>query len=123
MAREAEKVIDVNDVSHISAGALIKGDFICPSDVRVDGRIEGKIQSPGRVVVGEAAEIKGTILCDMLDLWGKIDGDVYIRDTLSLKNGSSVEGNLNTRRLQVEIGACINGSCHMIAEEEFDKLV
>lgn len=122
MSKEVEKVVDVNDVSHISAGAFIKGDFTCPSDIRVDGKIEGKIQSSGRIVVGESAEIKGTIICDMLDFWGKLDGDAYVRDTLSLKNGASIKGNLNVRKLQVEIGASINGACHMIAEEEFDKL-
>jgi len=122
MAKEVEKTVDVNDVSHISAGAFIKGDFMCPSDIRVDGKIEGKIQSSGRIVVGESAEIKGTIICTMLDFWGKLDGDAYVRDTLSLKEGSSVKGNLNIRKLQVEIGSSINGSCHMMTEEEFDKI-
>ena len=122
MAKSIETNVDVNDVSHISSGAFLKGEFTCPSDVRVDGRIEGKVQASGRVVVGETGEINGTVLCEMLDFWGKLEGDMYVRDTLSLKAGSSVKGNLNVRRLQVEIGSALNGTCHMIAEEELDKL-
>lgn len=123
MTKIAEPVVDVNGVSHIASGVFIKGDIVCPGDVRIDGRIEGKIQSAGRVVVGEGAELKGTVLCDMMDMWGSMDGDIYVRDTLSMKAGSSISGNLNIRRLQVEMGAGINGSCHMIDEADFDKLV
>ena len=122
MAKTLDNAVDVNDVSHISAGAVLKGDFTCPSDMRIDGKIEGKVKSSGRIVVGESAEIKGSVLCDILDFWGKIDGDIYVRDTLSLKVGSSVKGSINVRKLQVEIGAEINGECHMITEEDFDKL-
>ena len=122
MAKNAEIVVDVNDVSHIASGVFIKGEMTCPGDVRIDGHIEGKISSKGRVVVGEGAQIDGTILCDSLDFWGSIDGDIFVRDTLSLKAGSNVKGSLNIRRLQVEMGASINGTCRMIGEEDIEKL-
>lgn len=123
MAKIAETVVDVNDVSHIAPGVYIKGEITSPGDVRVDGHIEGKISSKGRVVVGEGAQIDGTVICDALDFWGSLDGDIFVRDTLSLKAGSSVKGSLNVRRLQVEMGAAINGTCKMIGEEEIEKLV
>ena len=123
MTKIAEPLVDVNNVSHIASGVLIKGDIICPGDVRIDGKIEGKIQSTGRVVIGETAEIKGTILCDMLDFWGKMEGDTYVRNTLSLKAGSCIQGNININKLQVEMGSKINGFCKMIEEDEYDKLV
>lgn len=123
MTKIAEPVIDVNEISHIASGVLIKGDITCPADVRIDGKIDGKIQSSGRVVVGETAEIKGTILCDMLDFWGNMDGDIFVRNTLSLKAGSTVKGNINIHKLQVEMGATLDGFCKMISEEDFDKLV
>lgn len=121
MTKIAEQVIDVNEISHIAQGVFIKGDITCPADVRIDGRIEGTIQSSGRVVVGETAEIKGTVKCEMLDLWGIMDGDVFVRNTLSLKAGSSIKGNVNTHKLQVEMGSAFNGFCKMIEEEEYDK--
>ena len=123
MTKIAEPVIDVNEISHIASGVFIKGDITCPADVRIDGKIEGKIQSSGRVVVGETAQIKGTVLCDMLDFWGNMDGDVFVRNTLSLKAGSVVKGNINVHKLQVEMGASLDGFCKMISEEDFDKLV
>ena len=93
-----------------------------PYDIRIDGTFEGKVQSKGRVVIGETAVIKGDILCENIDLWGKVEGNVFVKDTLALKEGCKVDGNLHIRRLSVELGATFNGGCKMISESEFDKM-
>ena len=58
-----------------------------------------------------------------MDLWGSAKGDMYVKDTLSLKSGCAVEGGINVRKLIVELGASFNGTCKMITEEEYDKTV
>ena len=84
---------------------------------------EGKICSKGRVVVGEKAQIKGDIICQNVDFTGTMHGNFYVKDTLSLKGGCTIEGDLNIKRLQVELDAKFNGNCRMISEAEFDKIV
>ena len=117
-----EPVVNANAISRISAGTIIKGEILSLCDIRIDGTFEGKIQSKGRVVVGESAHIKGDIVCDSIDLWGKVEGNVFVKDTLNLKEGCSVNGNLNVRKLSVELGATFNGNCKMITEADFDKV-
>jgi cytoskeletal protein CcmA (bactofilin family) len=117
-----EPVVNVNSISRISAGTVIKGEILSPTDIRIDGTFEGKVTSHGRVVLGESAIVKGDIVCDSIDLWGKVEGNLYVKDTLSLKEGCEVNGNLHIRRLAVELGATFNGSCHTITEAEFNKL-
>lgn len=119
---KVEANLNVNSVSRISAGTVIKGEINSPSDIRVDGTFEGRIISKGRVVVGESATIKGDVICENIDLWGNLDGNVFVKDTLSLKEGCEINGNLHIKRLSVELGATFNGNCHMITEAEFDKL-
>ena len=121
--RTTEQQVDVNAVSRISEGTTVKGEFTSLTDVRVDGNVNGKIYSAGRIVVGEGAVIEGVVLCTDLDLWGKVKGDIFVKNLLSVKNGAAVDGNLSIRRLEVEVGAAINGTCKMITEEEFDKSV
>ena len=104
----------VNDVSRISAGSVIKGEIISPNDIRIDGSFEGKIISQAKVVVGEKAVIKGDVICNNADFWGQIDGDLYVKDTLSLKSTSVIDGDLHVRRLQVDLNATFNGNCKMI---------
>ncbi|MBE6235451.1 MAG: polymer-forming cytoskeletal protein [Bacteroidales bacterium] len=118
---KTEVILDANAVSRISAGTVIKGEILSPGDIRVDGTFEGKIQSKGRVVIGETANVKGEIICDNVDLWGKVDGDIFVKNTLSLKEGCVVNGNLHIRKIAVELGSTFNGTCQMISEAEFDK--
>ena len=113
---------DANLLSRISAGTVIKGEIISPSDIRIDGTFEGKVQTKGRVVVGETAVVKGDIICENIDLWGKVNGNVFVKDTLALMEGCQVDGNLNIKRLSVELGATFNGNCRMITDGEFNKV-
>ena len=119
---KSEPNLNVNSISRISSGTIIKGEILSPYDIRIDGTFEGKVQTKGRVVVGETAFIKGDIICENIDLWGKVDGNLFVKDTLSLMEGCSVNGNLNVRRLSVELGSTLNGNCRMITEAEFNKI-
>lgn len=121
MAKNTEIVVNVNEVSRIAEGVIVKGDISSPTDIRVDGLVEGKVFSFGRVVVGEKAVMKGALLCNDTDFCGKMEGDVYARDLLDLKSTAVINGGVHARRLQVELGAQINGTCKMINEAEFDK--
>jgi len=114
--------VGVNDISRISAGSSIKGEITSPNDIRIDGTFEGKIVSQAKVVVGEKAIVKGDIICSSCDFWGKIDGNFYVKDTLSLKDTCVVTGDLHIRRLQVDLDATFNGNCKMITEGEFTQL-
>lgn len=111
----------VNSVSRISAGTKITGDLSSSNDLRIDGKFDGRIISKGRIVIGETAEVSGEIVCSNADIWGRMKGDIYVKDTLSLKKGSKADGNLNIKKIIVELGASFNGVCKMIADEEFDK--
>ena len=122
MARSMEQGTGVNEGSLISAGTVIKGEITTPNDIRIDGAFEGKIKSQGRVTVGEKAVIDGDIICRDVEFWGRINGSFYVRDTLSLKEGCVVNGDLHVRRLAVELGAHFDGRCAMLADGEFEKV-
>lgn len=112
--------VNANEVSRIAEGVVIKGDIKSRSDIRVDGQIDGTISSEGRIVVGETANLTGKLFCNDIDFWGRMDGDLFVRDVLSVKGTAVINGNIHVRKLQVEMGAQINGSCHMITEADYD---
>ncbi len=122
MATKMENTVNVNEVSRISAGTLFKGEIQAPGDIRIDGSLDGKLVSKGRVVVGEKASLTGTVICQNMDFCGTMKGNFYVKDTLNLKAGCTVEGDIHIKRLQVELGARFNGSCHMLEDAEFEKL-
>lgn len=120
--KTASQVVNVNEISRISTGSVVKGEISSPSDIRIDGLFEGKIYCKGRVVVGEKAEVKGDIVCENVDFWGKITGSLFVNDTLTLKDNCQVDGDLHVKRLAVELGARFNGACKMLQDGEFEKL-
>lgn len=117
-----DNTVSVNEVSRISAGTVFKGELTSPGDIRIDGEFEGKIFSKGRVVVGEKAKVKGDIICINVDFCGAMEGNFFVKDTLTLKKGCKVDGDLSVKRLHVELDASFNGSCRMIDDAQFDKL-
>ena len=119
----ASLVVVANEISRIAEGVSLKGDLSSRNDVRLDGCIEGVVYSQGRVVVGENAVIKGSVLCSNIDLWGQVEGDLYASEVLVLKSSAKVNGGIHTNKIQVEMGARIDGTCEMIEKEGFDKYV
>ena len=116
-------VTHMNDVNRIAFGAKFCGDIATENDIRIDGIFEGRLYCTGRLVVGEKAVLKGDIFCANIDFSGKMtSGNIYARETLSLKAGCSAQVNLFYQRFQVELDARFAGSCKLLAEGEFDKV-
>lgn len=115
--------VNVNDVNRIAAGAKFTGDIATVNDIRIDGSFEGRLFSEARVVVGEKAVVKGDIFATFIDFNGTmLGGNFYVKDTLSLKAGCSVEGDLFFQRFQVELDAKFTGKCQVMSEAEFHKV-
>ena len=76
----SESPINLNDISRLSAGSKLKGNFYSEKDIRVDGLFEGDIITKGKTVVGESAVVKGNIVCAKADVWGKIEGKIFVKD-------------------------------------------
>lgn len=118
-----ESNVNVNEISRISGCTAFKGEIASKNDIRIDGYFEGKVYSEGRVVVGEKAYIKGDIIGTNVDFWGNLEGNFFVKDTLFLKNTAKVKGELHVKRLQVDLDSLVEGSCHMVSEAEFEKLI
>ncbi|WP_336127611.1 bactofilin family protein [Mesoflavibacter sp. CH_XMU1422-2] len=97
----------------IAKRTKIVGDFFSEGDLRVDGIIEGNIQTPGKVVVGKDGEISGKLSCSNAYFEGKLTGTLELSGTLTLKSTAHIEGDVITEKLAVEPGATFNVTCEM----------
>ena len=97
----------------IGLGAKFIGDIETDGDLRVDGLIEGNIVSKGKLVLGPAGTIKGTIKCSNAEIAGNFEGKVEVTDQLSLKAGSTFKGDMKIGKLSIEPEALFIGSCCM----------
>ncbi len=112
-----------DEVNRIAEGTKFTGDFASGSDIRIDGAFEGRLYCEARVVVGPKATIQGDIFCSYIDFNGTmLGGNFYVKETLSLKSGCLVKGDLYFNKLQVELDAKFTGKCQVIDAAEFDKV-
>ena len=99
--------------NRINDGTIIKGDISSNGYFRIDGRIEGNVKTPSKVVVGKTGVIIGTLSCKNADVEGNIKGTLNISGTLSLKSSAHIEGEVSVGKLAVEPGATFNATCLM----------
>ena len=97
----------------LTAGSKIIGTIIADSDFRVDGVVEGDVQSNGKVVIGEQGKIKGKVVCQNAEIMGSMDGKIETHHTLALRSTGNIKGEVTTQTLIVEPNAIFNGTCSM----------
>jgi len=100
----------------LTAGSKITGTINADSDYRIDGIIDGELQCSGKVVIGEAGKVKGTIICQNAEILGLLEGKITCNQQLSLRSSGKIVGDVNTKTLIVEPGALFNGTCAMGAK-------
>ena len=97
----------------LTAGSKIVGTITADSDYRIDGLIEGDLNCSGKVVIGEAGRVKGTIVCANAEIMGNMEGKITCHQQLSLRSNGKIHGDVMTKTLIVEPGALFNGTCSM----------
>ena len=97
----------------ISRGVKIEGKIASNGNIRVDGDIQGDIQSQSNVSVGENGSVNGQINADMITIGGKVTGTVRAKEKLVLDSKGNLKGDIFTKILVVEEGAKFDGNSKM----------
>ena len=111
MARNNE--VETPAINIVRKGTEIKGDVTCSGDIRIDGTLNGTLNSQGKVVVGPSGLIDGEVTCKNADVSGTIKAKLVIKELLQLKSSANIVGDINTQKLSIEPGASFTGSCNM----------
>jgi cytoskeletal protein CcmA (bactofilin family) len=113
------KTTDSNgQYSKIDKNTVLKGSIKAKTDIRIDGKLVGDVETVGRVIIGREASVIGKVLCANADIEGIFKGNLTVSGTLSLKTGSNVEGEVFIQKLIVDSGAIFNANCSMHSEED-----
>ena len=113
------KTTDSNgQYSKIDKNTVLKGAINAKTDIRIDGTLEGEVETVGRVIIGKDAVVNGKVLCANADIEGVFKGNLTVSGSLSLKACSNVEGEVFIQKLIVESGATFNANCSMHSEED-----
>lgn len=98
--------------SMIAAGTALRGDIAFSGTLRIDGIVDGRIESRGDralLVVGESAHLRGDISAVDAVVCGLIEGNVVVQRYLELRPGSRVIGDVTYSRIEMHVGARVDG--------------
>ena len=104
---------DSGETCVISHGTMIDGKFKATENVRVDGIIKGEVKCEKRLVMGEKGRIEGTISSKDAIIMGKIEGELHVTGTLTLKGTALIKGIINAKYMIVDEGAKYYGECNI----------
>jgi cytoskeletal protein CcmA (bactofilin family) len=100
----------------VGTGILFKGDISGDGIVRIDGKVEGSISSKQGIILGEKAEVDGRLDSDNVIIFGHIKGVIKSKE-LSLKATGSVQGDIVSDFLEVEMGGKYDGTLRIGQQE------
>ena len=106
--------------SLLGAQTRIQGDVLFSGGLHLDGTVTGSVraqgEAPSRLVVSESAVIEGSVDAQVVELHGKVRGDISARQRIVLGSAARVEGNLTYGAIEMAAGAHIKGKLVKLAD-------
>lgn len=107
--------ISINTV--IGAGSSVSGNLKINGFIRVDGDIDGNLETTGKVITGEHSRIRGNIIASSVVAGGIVEGDIVAAERIQLLSTAAVIGDISTRRLEVAENVILHGYCISLKDE------
>ncbi len=95
----------------INQGTSMEGEIISKNDIRLDGILNGKINTEKKIFIGKKGAFNGKLKCENLILEGSLQGEASVSNSTSLLATSIFNGVLSTHKFSVEEGAFFEGDC------------
>jgi cytoskeletal protein CcmA (bactofilin family) len=89
--------------------ATFKGELTFEKGMRVMGRFEGKVTSPGRIHIAKEAKMQADVEAGAIIVEGEVHGNLSASDRIELKQSANYEGDLRASKLVVDEGAIFSG--------------
>ncbi len=97
----------------IGSATRIEGRMVVNKSIRLDGTIEGSIESSSdtqvTVAIGHSGLVHGDVRAHRVLVNGQVDGNIYAREKCELHETSRVKGDIHYGLLGIEHGAEILG--------------
>lgn len=89
--------------------ASFKGEMSFEKGMRLMGRFEGKVNTPGRLHIAREAKMSADVEAGAIVVEGEVQGNLSANDRIELKQTARYEGDLRASKLVVDEGAVFNG--------------
>ena len=107
----------------IAQETIIIGNILTQGNIRIEGRVDGALESKNKIVIGDSAQVFGDMYAMEAEVSGHIDGSIHCQGTLYLKKTAFINGDIVASKLIIENGALFNGKCQMSQQTKPDVTI
>jgi cytoskeletal protein CcmA (bactofilin family) len=97
----------------LGRSCVIRGDLVAEGSFRIDGTVEGSVESQGAVVIGDSGCVRGDVSGSDVVVAGKIHGHVRCPGHLEILAKGRIEGDIDAKSVRIETGGVFCGVSRM----------
>lgn len=102
----------------VGKGTEFIGTLKTKETVRIEGHVDGEVESDGTFIVGFGGRVDGKINAENILIGGEVHGDLFATGKIEINPTGKVYGNIHTKELIVDEKALFTGTCEMTGREE-----
>ena len=95
--------------SIISRGICIEGELDGDESLLIEGRVKGRIESRGDVIVAAGGHVEAVIVARNITIQGRVNGNVEARESVEIQQEGILIGDCCARSIQIREGARFEG--------------
>ncbi len=114
-ARKAKGYNENKVMTIIGPGTRIKGELSSQGTIRIEGLVEGQVQSADTIVVQENGKVKADLIGGQVVISGEVHGNVFAHERLEITEQAKVYGDITSPRISIAEGVVFEGKCTMKA--------
>lgn len=94
-------------------GTHVEGKIKAPSDIRIEGTLEGDLDCQAKLIIGQSGNVSGTVNCRTAMIEGNFNGTLVVNELLEVRESARVEGEITYGKLKIDAGAVLLGQIKM----------
>lgn len=104
-------------ITHIAPGSRVQGQLTGPTELLIEGEVEGEIRIDAAVMIGTEGVVHGPVSAQVVRVGGRLFGNVTASDRVEVAPSGSLEGDVAAPRIIIAEGAFFKGRVEMTGDK------
>lgn len=104
---------DTSARGYIGASLVVRGRLEGEGELEIDGKLEGDLNIAGEISIGKTGELLAPVEAERVVVAGLIRGDVRATESVRIRAGGRLEGDVHALRVSLEDGGALIGAIDM----------
>jgi cytoskeletal protein CcmA (bactofilin family) len=100
-------------VTHIAPGTRVEGQLAGPTELLIEGEVDGEIRIDASVMIGTEGVVQGPVFAQVVRVGGRVMGNVTATERVEVAPSGSLEGDIAAPRVIIAEGAFFKGRVEM----------